>query len=70
MTLVFIRRASLTLHETQSIYDSMNIPKIEFIAYILGQKRNAAYKTCIVYGGLSHISRKQYVIVWALILGL
>ena len=26
--------ASLTLQETQSIQDSMNIPKIEFIAYI------------------------------------
>ena len=25
---------ALTLKETQSIYDSMNIPKIEFIAYI------------------------------------
>ena len=25
---------TLTLQETQSIYDSMNIPKIEFIAYI------------------------------------
>ena len=24
----------LTLHETQSIYDSMNIPKIEFIAHV------------------------------------
>ena len=24
----------LTLQETRSIYDSMNIPKIEFIAYI------------------------------------
>ena len=24
----------LTLQETQSIHDSMNIPKIEFIAYI------------------------------------
>ena len=38
--------------------------------YILGQKRNAAYKTFIVYGGLSPISRKQFVTVWALILGL
>ena len=27
-------RASLTLQETQSIHDSMNGPKIEFIAYI------------------------------------
>ena len=27
-------RASLTLHETRSIHDSMNIPKIEFITYI------------------------------------
>ena len=26
--------ASLTLLETQSIHDSMNFPKIEFIAYI------------------------------------
>ena len=25
---------TLTLQETQSIHDSMNIPKIEFIAYI------------------------------------
>ena len=38
--------------------------------YILGQKRNAAYKTHIVYGGLSLISRKRFVTVWALILGL
>ena len=29
-----ILRASLTLQETRSIHDSMNIPKIEFIAYI------------------------------------
>ena len=28
---------------------------------ILGQKRNAAYKTYIVYGGLSPISRKRFV---------
>ena len=28
------RRASLTLQETRRIHDSMNIPKIEFIAYI------------------------------------
>ena len=27
-------KASLTLQETQSIHDSMNRPKIEFIAYI------------------------------------
>ena len=25
-------RASLTLHETRSIHDSMNLPKIEFIS--------------------------------------
>ena len=25
---------TLTLHETRSIHDFMNIPKIEFIAYI------------------------------------
>ena len=25
---------TLTLQETQSIHDSMNLPKIEFIAYI------------------------------------
>ena len=25
---------TLTLHETRSIHDSMNIPKIEFITYI------------------------------------
>ena len=31
--------------------------------YILGQKRNAAYKTYIVYGGLSTISRKRFVTV-------
>ena len=30
-------RASITLQETQSVHDSMNLPKIEFIAcnYIL-----------------------------------
>ena len=28
------KRASLTLQETRIIHDSMNIPKIEFIAYI------------------------------------
>ena len=28
------RRASLTLQETRSIHDTMNLPKIEFIAYI------------------------------------
>ena len=38
--------------------------------HILGQKRNAAYKTYIVYGGLSQISRKRLVTVWALIIGL
>ena len=27
-------RAALTLQETRSIHDSMNLPKIEFIAYI------------------------------------
>ena len=27
-------KASLTLQETQSIHDSMNRPKIEFIAYV------------------------------------
>ena len=37
---------------------------------ILGQKRNAAYKTYIVYGDLSPISRKRFVSVWALIIGL
>ena len=31
-------------------------------------KRNAAYKTYIVYGGLSPISRERFVTVWALIL--
>ena len=40
------------------------------LVHILGQKRNAAYKTYNVYGGLSPISRKRCVIVWALILGL
>ena len=40
------------------------------LKYILGQKRNAAYKTSIVYGGLSPISRKRCVKVGALILGL
>ena len=39
-------------------------------SYILGQKRNAKYKTYIVYGGLSSISRKRFVTVYALILGL
>ena len=38
--------------------------------HILGQKRNAACKTYIVYGGLSQISSKRFVTVWALILGL
>ena len=38
--------------------------------YILGQKRNAAYNIYIVYGGLSPISRKRCVTVWALILRL
>ena len=38
--------------------------------YILGQKRNAAWKTYIVYGSLSQISSKRFVIVRALILGL
>ena len=38
--------------------------------FMLGQKRNAAYKTYIVYGGLSPISRKWFVTVSALILGL
>ena len=38
--------------------------------YILGQKWNAAYKTYIEYGGLSPISSKRFVTVWALILGL
>ena len=33
------------------------------ISDILGQKRNAAYKTYIVYGGLSSISRKRFVTV-------
>ena len=28
------KRASLTLHETRSVHDSMNRPKIEFITYI------------------------------------
>ena len=28
---------------------------------VLGQKRNAAYKTYIVYGGISPISRKRFV---------
>ena len=37
---------------------------------ILGQKRNAAYETYIVYEGLSLISRKRLVTVLALILGL
>ena len=30
----FARGFTLTLQETQSIHDSMNIPKIEFITYI------------------------------------
>ena len=29
-----VSEALLTLQETPSIYDSMNIPKIEFITYI------------------------------------
>ena len=29
-----IERFTFTLHETRSIYDSMNIPKIEYITYI------------------------------------
>ena len=28
-----LQRALLTLQETRSIHDSMNFPKIEFIAY-------------------------------------
>ena len=40
------------------------------VGYILGQKRNATYKTYIVYGGLSPISRKRFVTSWLLILGL
>ena len=37
---------------------------------ILGQKRNAAYKTYIVYGGVKPISLKRFVTVRALILDL
>ena len=37
---------------------------------ILGQKRNAAYKTYIVYGGVKPISFKRFVTVRALILDL
>ena len=29
------QRASLTLQETRSIHDSVNLPKIEFISYTL-----------------------------------
>ena len=31
-------RASLALQETQSIHDSMNIPKVEFISEVKGQQ--------------------------------
>ena len=37
---------------------------------ILGQKRNAAYKTYIIYEDLSPIPSKRFVTVRALILGL
>ena len=33
-------RASLTLQETRSIHDSMNIPKIDFISLILWIRNN------------------------------
>ena len=36
--------ASLTLQETQSIQDSMNIPKIECIAYIYINYKYLKYK--------------------------
>ena len=35
---------TLTLQETQSIHDSMNIPKIEFIAYIYIYYKYLKYK--------------------------
>ena len=37
--------------------------------HILGQKRDAAHKTYIVYGFFSPISRKRFVTVWVLVLG-
>ena len=33
-TLGLLQSKGFTLQETQSIHDSMNIPKIEFIAYV------------------------------------
>ena len=39
-----------------------------FSTYILGQKRNAAYKTHCIWGR-SPISRERFVTVWVLILG-
>ena len=43
-------------NRTKMMY--ISILRIEYITYILGQKRNAAYKTCIVYGGLyTHLSQ-------------
>ena len=38
-------RASLTLHETRSIHDSMNLPKIEFISYVNWSTIEIAYLT-------------------------
>ena len=32
-----------------------------YYLYILDQKRNAAYKSYIVYGGLSPMARKRFV---------
>ena len=48
----------------------LEMRSITTLNYILGQKRNAAYKTYIVYGDLSPIYRKRFVTVLALILGL
>ena len=50
------------------VYNHHSFKKAKAIN-ILGQKRNAAYKTYIVYGGLSPISSKRFVTVKELILG-
>ena len=38
-------RALLTLQETRSIHDSMNIPKIEFISYM--KLRSISMRLCV-----------------------
>ena len=50
-------------------FDTLSI-QCRHIKHILGHKRNAVYKTYIVYEGISPISRKRFATVWALFLGL